>query len=98
VARINRCGPPFFTKLFYFLGIVFGSDPKPLILDSRVAESLLKCNGHGFIAEGYFRQKAAARFVCGYNDYVKDINSWSAANHFNPDQLEMFLFCPPVGF
>jgi hypothetical protein len=53
VARINRCGPPFFTKLFYFLGIGFGSSPKPLILDKRVAESLVKCYGHGFRPRGF---------------------------------------------
>jgi hypothetical protein len=97
-AQIDYCGPPFFTKLFYFLGIIFGSNPVPLILDSRVAKSLLKCNGHQFNASNYFRQNGASRCVLGYVDYVTDLNNWSAANNFNPDQLEMFLFCPPVGF
>lgn len=96
-AKIDRCGPPFFTKLFYFLGLIYKITPMPLILDSRVSNSLSlkKC---GFANGIYFRQKAAARFGRGYYDYVQDMNYWSIQNHFRPDQLEFFLFCPPIAF
>ena len=98
LALIDRCGPPFFTKLFYFLGRVFNSQPLPVILDSRVAASLLKCNGNDFNGVAYFKQKAATRFSLGYMEYVSDVNLWGQANNFSPDQLEIFLFSPPVDF
>lgn len=97
-AHIDYCGPPFFTKFFYFLGLAFESRPRPLILDSRVSNSLSRCGGDRFDARVYFRQKGAARFPIGYCDYVADLNRWGRENNFEPDQLELFLFCPPVGF
>lgn len=97
-ANLSYCGPAFFTKLFYFLGLVFKSNPLPLILDSRVSANLLKCNGNGFEARNYFRQRGAGRFATGYLDYVMDTNQWARDHNFKPDQLELFLFCPPLNF
>jgi len=97
--RINRCGPPFLTKILYFLGKVFcTTNPLPLILDSRVVASLTKCNGNGFAATNYYRTNASGRYLQGYIDYCNDLHSWSQEHNFRPDQLELFLFCPPVGF
>jgi hypothetical protein len=97
-AKISYCGPPFFTKLFYFLGKVFKSSPLPVILDSRVSGSLVKCNWNNFDGSIYFKNKGASRFGNGYLNYVTDVNQWSQANGFAVDQLEFFLFCPPIGF
>ena len=39
---IDRCGPNFFTKHFYFLGKSLNLDRYPLIFDDRVARGLVK--------------------------------------------------------
>ena len=41
----------------------------------------------------YFQRSAV-----GYCSYVRDMNDWAANGGFAPDQLEMFLFNPPVHF
>lgn len=98
-AKIDQCGPAFFTKVFYFLGLVFGRTPLPLILDSRVCASLLKCTDPTFKPVAtYFKPNASVRHPTGYDEFCNDLNSWATANGFLPDQLEIFLFCPPVGF
>jgi hypothetical protein len=97
-AKISYCGPPFFTKLFYFLGKVFNSNPLPIILDSRVSASLVKCNRDDFDGSIYFKNKGASPFSNGYLNYITDVNQWSKLNGFAADQLELFLFCPPIEF
>lgn len=96
--HIDYCGPAFLTKLLYFLGLIFNSDPLPIILDSRVSKSLHKCNDEHFDGNRYFRQNGAARSAGRYVECVNDINQWGQANKFIPDQLEVFLFCPPLDF
>lgn len=98
-AKIDYCGPAFFTKAFYFLGRVFGQKPLPLILDSRVCANLQKCADSKFKpVPSYFKANPSLRHPAGYNEFCNDVDSWAAANGFLPDQLEIFLFCPPVGF
>jgi hypothetical protein len=88
---ICRCGPAFFTKYFYFVGLACKVQPLPLILDALVANSLKQ------FSSLYFNPIARyglgkSRSSLGYIAYVCDMNAWALDGGFSPDQLEMFLF------
>lgn len=95
---VSWCGPSFYTKFFYFIGRANNIKPMPLILDSRVIDTLdrkapkvakkiayCKRDEYGVLAD--FRIKRA-----GYSTYVNTLNDWAAQMKVKPDQLEMFLF------
>lgn len=95
---VGWCGPSFYTKFFYFIGRVNNIKPLPLILDSRVIDTLdrkapklakliayCKRDADGFLAD--FRIKRN-----GYSTYVNTMSDWAAKLKVKPDQLEMFLF------
>jgi hypothetical protein len=87
---ICRCGPAFFTKFFYFVGLTYKVQPLPLILDARVAASLTKCSSPSFDPKA--RYGIGKPDAPGYIAYVCDMNAWASHGGFAPDQLEMFLF------
>jgi len=89
--KLKGCGPSFFTKAFYFIGLGAGLDPLPLILDSRVRKSL----------ELLQRDYDVASFKNSAKDYVRYVelaNQWSREIGCRADAVEMFLWNPPAAF
>jgi hypothetical protein len=93
---VPHCGPAFFTKFFYFLGLGCQSTPLPLILDSRVASSLRTLSAEEgwqpelFVitgADGYVKS-----YVDGYWRYLQAIDYWSKQLGCRADNIEYFLF------
>lgn len=95
--KLPMCGPPFLTKYFYFVGLAWGLDPCPLILDSRVAASLEKLVGADLpnYAKVYQNEKGqlvVRRYAEGYERYVHLIHHWASQLDCRPDSIELFLF------
>lgn len=89
--KLKGCGSSFFTKVFYFIGLGAGSDPLPVILDSRVRRSL-------DILE---RDKDVDGFNKSAKDYVRYVelaNQWAHEIDCRADAVEMFLWNPPTAF
>jgi hypothetical protein len=88
---IPQLGPPFLTKVLYFLGSAHRDrHPVPLIIDQFVAATLDWLLGSG----RYFRWggEALAHDPARYVRYVEAMHGWSKALESEPDQLEMFLW------
>ena len=98
--RVKQCGPAFFTKFFYAVGLGAALDPLPLVLDSRVAASLRKIAKDGELdaAQLVRGQKHVHRFPEGYARYVALLNDWAHVIGCRPDAIEMLLFKPPASF
>jgi hypothetical protein len=101
---VTRCGPAFFSKFFYFVGLGRRLDPCPLILDSRVAQSLGLLLGDGLrtfasVTRGEDGSVAYVdRFAEGYERYVRTMNDWARQLGCRPDSIELLLFDPPTWF
>ena len=102
--RLQWCGPSFFTKYFYFAGLGCEIEPKPLVLDARVARSLedllgtslsrfarVNRNEHGRIT-------SLRRYPDGYQRYVELLSRWAKELRCRADSIELFLFKPPFQF
>lgn len=99
--RLSKCGPAFFTKYFYFIGMGHDYRPLPLVLDSVVARTLEEWlhleisqfarvvrNKQGRItALGYHSQ--------GYYKYVHLMNTWAQSLGCRADSIELLLFSQP---
>jgi hypothetical protein len=83
--QIAQCGPAFFTKFFYFVGLGMNLKPLPLIWDSRVKKSIFHSTilGNGI-------QKPAR--IEGYHQYIILVNEWADELGCRPDAIEYFLF------
>jgi hypothetical protein len=89
--RLPELGPPFLTKVLYFLGSAYRDRHSvPLIIDQFVAATLDWLFGSG----NYFRWggKSLAHDPVRYVRYVEAMHGWSKALECEPDQLEMFLW------
>lgn len=97
--QVDRCGPAFFTKFFYAIGLGAGVRPLPLILDSRVADALRAILPQvGDNPSHYVRgERAVQRYPAGYVRFVGLLNGWASELGCRPDAIEHFLFDPPVG-
>lgn len=96
--RVAQCGPAFFTKFFYAVGLGFGLDPLPLVLDSRVAEALETLQKDGALDMSQFvrGERSVARYLDGYLRYVDVMHAWAATLRCRADAIELLLFkCPP---
>jgi hypothetical protein len=104
---LDKCGPAFFTKFFYFVGK--GSrTPVPLILDSVVAISIeercgLNINHYAKVSrypdnprnarKGIVGKiSAVLHYAQGYMNYLNDMDAWARDLEVTPDQIELFLF------
>jgi hypothetical protein len=88
---LNRCGPNFFTKHFYFLGKAQGLTTYPLIFDNRVANGLVKVASED--QENLNMVQISA--VTKPNIYIAYLQfALSEANRIGckPDQIEYYLF------
>lgn len=88
---LDRCGPNFFTKHFYFLGKASGLRNYPLIFDDRVATGLLKIR---LTDDNPFRlvRVSAQRSPEAYLLYLNFAHSEADKIGVEPDKVEYFLF------
>jgi len=101
--RLPGCGPSFMTKYLYFVGLSIDMIPLPLILDSRVAESLIiVMHDEGLSHTDFLKysvdkkgRKNVQRYPEGYTRYVTLINEWAKELGCRADAIELFLFDPP---
>lgn len=99
--NLPSCGPAFFTKFFYFIGLGFDVKPLPVILDSKVAQCL------EFIGEqegwdlGEFaivdrnKEGKISRikpYLKGYLNYVYSMDSWAKQLGCGGDHIEYFMY------
>lgn len=94
---IDMCGPAFFTKYFYFIGLGGNVEPAPLIFDSRVADTLEKIGVSPKEFGRVTRKKDGSISSvypngCGYVQYLDLMHDWSAAMSCRPDAVELALF------
>jgi len=103
--QIKWCGPPFFTKFFYFVGLLHNVQPLPLIFDSRVATTFklllddLHLDSHDYgISRSDNGRWYPRRYAPGYVAYINTINCWAHELECRPDAIELFLFDPGYPF
>lgn len=104
--RLNYCGPAFFTKFFYFIGLGAGLEPLPLILDRRVAKAFKKLTEDEELDFGDFVNcyetngciKNINRDPEGYIHYIEIMNQWAHEIGCRADAIEYFLFDPDPAF
>lgn len=89
--RVAQCGPPFFTKFFYAVGLGAQLSPMPLILDSRVYQALNVLHDRGEIDQWQYYTRSAWTGE-GYARYVEDMGGWASQLGCRADALEMYLF------
>lgn len=93
---LRHCGPAFMTKFLYAVGLGTNQDPQPLVLDSRVAQTLASlADEAGFPIADFVRGSPFLQWYPeGYVRYVELINAWARALGCRPDALELWLFDP----
>jgi len=89
--QLDRCGPNFFTKYFYFLGKASNPNSYPLIFDDRVARGLIKI---GLVNQQNIRmvQIGALRKPKAYLDYLSYAKKQADLIECELDQIEYYLF------
>ena len=88
---LDRCGPNFFTKHFYFLGKSKGLQAYPLIFDDRVAGGLMKVSLASACCSGMVRV-TAARKAEAYLQYLDYAVGQAQLIGCDLDQIEYFFF------
>ena len=90
------CGAAFFTKYFYFVGLGNKITPLPLILDSVVANSLVKLgidiSQLAKVTKKHGKISSVRKYADGYFKYVEMINNWASEIGCRPDSIEKWLF------
>jgi hypothetical protein len=90
-ANVDRCGPNFFTKHFYFLGKALGLRNYPLIFDDRVANGLIQ----RMLPDAGLLSLVSVSTMRRPEAYIRFL-SWAhqiaQAAQAAPDQVELFLF------
>jgi hypothetical protein len=89
--NINRCGPSFFTKHFYFLGRSRNHSRYPLIFDNRVALGIVKLFSAGGLTHNMVTVGAATR-PDAYIDYLNFAYDQASRIGCEAEQIEYFLF------
>lgn len=90
-SQMDRCGPNFFTKHFYFLGKALGLTNYPLIFDDRVANGLIQrllpdVGLLSLVSVSTMRRPEA------YIGFLRLAHQIAQAAQAAPDQVELFLF------
>ena len=88
---LERCGPNFFTKHFYFLGKSRNLNHYPLIFDDRVANGLIKLSPQTHSQLKMVRV-SAARKPEAYLDYLTFSRRQADLIGCSLDQIEYYLF------
>jgi len=89
ICDLDRCGPAFFTKFFYFAGRGGSIAEYPLILDNIVYETLKSYLGTG--VDKYVK-RSTWWWPEGYQRYTQDMHSWASDLGVAADQIELHLF------
>jgi hypothetical protein len=87
--NLNRCGPPFFTKFFYFIGYGAGLNEYPLILDTRVWEAL---RDRFQIDTAPFVKPSTWWYPEGYIRYIRTMHNWAKDLNCEAHNIELALF------
>jgi hypothetical protein len=100
--KLAGCGPAFFTKLFYFVGLAYEVKPLPVILDSQVAKSLdLIAGQEGWGLKTFVkvdgrdkrgRISSVGRYAEGYVGYVHLIDAWANDLGCSASSIEYYLY------
>ena len=90
---LPNCGPNFFTKHFYFLGLARNLVDCPVIFDKRVATALMKLaiNPNNETILDMVDIDTSTKPLA-YENFLKFIHKEAAKIGCHPDQLEYFLF------
>jgi hypothetical protein len=89
---LNKCGPNYFTKHFYFLGKSIDPEHfRPVIFDDRVAMGLIKMQVTNAACLDLVRV-SAMRSPGAYVAYIDYISSEANSIGCKPDQVEYYLF------
>ncbi len=90
-ANVDRCGPNFFTKHFYFLGKALGLTNYPLIFDDRVANGLVRrtLNDVSLLSVVSI---STMRNPEAYVRFLRLAHKIAQSAQAEPDQVELFLF------
>lgn len=88
---LDRCGPNFFTKYFYFSGKAQGMNPYPLIFDDRVASGLVKISTGDESTLGMVRV-SAIRKPEAYLQYLDFARREAERIGCEIDKIEYYLF------
>lgn len=89
--KVQRCGPNFFTKHFYFLGKALGLANYPLIFDDRVASGMIQ----RLLPDARFLPLvtvSTARRSEAYIGYLSMAHKIAQLARAEPDQVELFFF------
>jgi len=89
--NVDRCGPNFFTKHFYFLGKALGLKKYPLIFDDRVAKGLMRCSLPDASLLSVV-SVSTTRSPEAYLRFLRLAHQIADAAKAEPDQVELFLF------
>lgn len=89
IFQIKRCGPPFFTKYFYFIGYGCGLSKYPLILDTNVYNAL---KDKIQINISWYVKKSTWWYPMGYIRYVNAMHQWADELECEAHNIEYFLF------
>jgi len=89
--KVDRCGPNFFTKHFYFLGKALGLTNYPIIFDDRVANGLIQrmLPDAGLLS---LVSVSTVRRPEAYIGFLRLAHQIAQAAQAKPDQVELFLF------
>lgn len=96
--QLPMCGPAFFTKYFYFVGLGYSLNPQPLILDTVIARKLeeqldLDITAFASVIRGKDGHiSAMSTNVTGYGRYITLLSAWARELDCRPDSIEVFLF------
>ena len=89
IQRLKRCGPPFFTKYFYFIGFGCNLLEYPLILDTKVYNAL---KDKIKIEISQFVKASTWWYPEGYISYVQSMHNWAKSLEVEAHNIEYFLF------
>lgn len=88
-AHIPFLGPAYFTKFLYFAGLGCGIDHYPLILDTRILQSLGALLGKRTFSGGT---------ADDYYSYIVTLHEWAEMLDCRADSIEYLLFLTPQEF
>jgi len=88
-AHIPFLGQAYFTKYLYFAGLGSGVDRYPLILDTRILQSLSALLGKRVFSENT---------VVDYQNYIVTLHEWAEMLDCRADTIEYLLYLTPQEF
>lgn len=98
--RVTMCGPAFFTKFFYAVGLGLNLEPLPLVLDSRIAAALRLLQADDALDAAQFvrGRRTVTPYAEGYVRYSALMDMWAAELGCRADAIERLLFESPPTF